>query len=62
MDFSIKFEGKPEKPITLSIYAFDEKGEAIAVAKVKENIASIALTDTKRKQQELYWLRPRLKA
>ena len=53
MDFSIKFEGKPEKPITLSIYAFDEKGEAISVARVKENIASIALTDDQAKKARI---------
>ncbi len=49
IDFAVKFEGKPEKPIALMIYAFDEKGEAIAAAEVKRNQASLQLPDAKAK-------------
>jgi hypothetical protein len=45
LSFSIKFEGKPEKLITLKAYAFNEKGEFIAATDVKQNQATLKLTD-----------------
>ena len=53
IDFSIKYEGKPEKPIKLMIYAFDEKGEAIAAAEVNRNVASLELTDDQAKRASI---------
>ena len=53
IDFTIKFEGRPEKPINLMMYAFDEKGEAIAAAKVEGNLASLTLTDDQAKRARI---------
>ena len=53
IDFTVKFDGKPEKPIALRVYAFDEKGEAIAVADVKRNQVSLELTDEQAKKARI---------
>ena len=45
LSFTIKFEGREEKPIELKAYAFDEKGELIAAANVKRNQASLEISD-----------------
>lgn len=53
INFSIKFEGKPEKPIKFMIYAFDEKGELLSSAAVNRNIASLELTGSQAKKARL---------
>ncbi len=51
--FNVKFEGTPEKPISLKLYAFDEKGEVIASTDVKRNQASLELTTKQAKKARI---------
>jgi hypothetical protein len=53
LDFSVEFEGKPEKPIAVALYAFDENGELLACADVKRNVASLKLTADQAKRVQI---------
>jgi len=45
LEFVLPFEGKPEKELDLSAYAFDQNSELLTVSKVERGVASIELTD-----------------
>jgi hypothetical protein len=53
IEFALSFEGKPEKPLTITLYAFDEQGNLITSAPVTNNTAKLALTDDQAKKAKL---------
>lgn len=49
ISFVINYEGTPEKATSVTLYAFDPKGELIATAELKRNQAQLSLTDAQAK-------------
>jgi hypothetical protein len=53
IEFALAFEGTPEKPLAITLYAFDEKGNLISSAPVTRNVAKLQLTDAQAKRAKL---------
>jgi hypothetical protein len=53
IEFVLSFEGTPEKPIAMTLYAFDEKGNMITSAPIARNAAKLALTDDQAKRAKI---------
>ena len=53
IEFALTFEGTPEKPLAITLYSFDEKGNLISSAPVTRNVAKLQLTDAQAKRAKL---------
>jgi hypothetical protein len=53
IEFTVDYESKPEKPIAITLYSFDEKGNLITSAPVTRNVAKLRLTDAQAKMAKL---------
>jgi hypothetical protein len=53
VNFIVQYEEKPEQSISITMYAFDEKGEFITCAPVKGNQVQLKLTDTQAKKARI---------
>ncbi len=53
LSFSIKYEGREEEPIQLRAYAFDEKGQLITAADVKQNQVALQISDEQAKRAQI---------
>ena len=53
IEFAVTFEGTPEKPIALTLYAFDDQGNMIASAPVTRNVAKLPITDDQAKKARI---------
>src|SRR5512143_844669 len=57
--FSVPFEGKPDKPIEMVIYAFSREGELLDSAPLREGRAKLSLTEAEAKSAQLMIAPPR---
>jgi hypothetical protein len=59
LTFTVPFEGKPDKPIEMAIYAFSREGELLATAPVRDGKAKLSLPDAEVKFVRLMIAPPR---
>ncbi|MEI8032167.1 MAG: hypothetical protein WCH05_02285 [Chlorobiaceae bacterium] len=52
--FSVEFDGKPEGPISLAIYAFDRGGRLLAVAPVNDGGAELSVLSTQARTAHIF--------
>ena len=62
LTFTVPFEGKPDKPIEMTIYAFSREGELLTSAPVRDGRAKLSLPDARAKFARLMIAPPRPKS
>ena len=53
IEFTVPFEGTPDKPIAVTLYAFDEQGNMVTSAPIVNNATKLQLTDDQAKKVRL---------